>query len=102
MNYWDETSILTTRGPSLVRLPSPPSSPWEYAKLKEELKPGGEAKCEIWRPNSSDALIATGHQVLVRDRILNGSLVSGTQITIRQYGPTGGWELDSWHCQYAI
>jgi len=103
MNYWQEPSIPTTVPPQLVRTPAPHSWPWEYAILREKLLAGGTAKCEILRPDSSGTLKTTGLMVFVRDRKLNSSSLSSyTQITIRQYGPTGEWDLDDWTCQYAV
>ena len=98
-HYWDSTSIPTTTGPQLLRLPTPSSVTWEYAVLSEELYFGGQAQCEIIRPNAYNTMQPTGIVVLVHNRITALSLVSGTYIIIAKYFPMGSWDLLSWHGQ---
>jgi hypothetical protein len=98
--YWDSPSVPTTAGQQLVRMPSPPTSPWEYAQLQDTLRPGGRAPAVIMRPDSNGQMQATDTVVDVYVYMLpfGQSLAYGATVEINWHTPSNKWWVTNWKC----
>ena len=91
--YWDSPDVPSTSPQPLVRVPAPPLSNWEYARLQEDLPSHGSASAVIVRGTTNTAI-----NVEVFDFILPSTTVlsGGSIVKISWYAPLGEWVLDDW------